>query len=230
MTEPSTSRASPPAAGASARAYHHGDLRKALLDAAEDLLAQRPGEALTLREVARLAGVSHAAPYHHFDSREALLAAVAERGFAQLGETMARVTEAGDAEEKLLALSDNYVGFALARPTLFRLMFSPLLNQKQKYPNMQKSSEASFNAMVSAAADFAPHNALGLSLFGWGLLHGIANLAIDGILDTTPTPVPLPDPRVLARELVRQTLHGHLQEPLLKIPASPQQQPNKNRG
>lgn len=205
------------------RSYHHGDLRNALLDAAEALLARRPTEAPTLREVARLAGVSHAAPYHHFESREALLAAVAERGFAQLGESMAQArASSDDVEAQLAALSENYVAFALARPTLFRLMFGPLLTQKQKYPNMQKSSEASFGAMLAASAAFAPKNALGLSLVGWSLLHGIANLAIDGILATAPTPGPLPDAPTLARQLIVQVLRGELQAPLLSArPPSP---------
>ncbi|MDQ3273297.1 MAG: TetR/AcrR family transcriptional regulator, partial [Pseudomonadota bacterium] len=71
-----------------AKTYHHGNLSEALLDAAEQLLPTRGAEALTLREVAREAGVSHGAPYHHFGSREALLAAIAERGFEGLTAVM----------------------------------------------------------------------------------------------------------------------------------------------
>ena len=208
------------------KSYHHGDLRNALLDAAELLFAQQPGEPPTLREVARLAGVSHAAPYHHFDGRDAMLAAVAERGFAQLGQVMAEsLARSDDVESRLADMGRNYVEFALARPTLYRLMFGPLLKQKQKYPHMQQSSEATFSALVSASAAYAPDNALGLSLIGWSMLHGIATLAIDGALDATPAP--LPDAATLAHQLIGQVLRGDLQQPATSAPSAAQPPGNR---
>src|SRR5258706_16100220 len=96
-------------------AYHHGDLRPALLRAAEDVMGKQGLEALTLRDVARRAGVSHNAPYRHFKDRNALLAALAEDGFRALGKAL---------EGKSGSLmGEAYVRFGLANPARFRLMF-----------------------------------------------------------------------------------------------------------
>ncbi len=88
-TTPKAVRRPAPGRKTLARPYHHGNLRTTLLDAADAVLAERGVQGITLRDVARSAGVSHAAPYHHFASLEELLAAVAERGFRVLGEAMA---------------------------------------------------------------------------------------------------------------------------------------------
>src|SRR5262249_52270729 len=93
--------------------YHHGDLRRALLDAALGMLAREGGTALTLREVARRAGVTHAAPYRHFTDKQALLAAVAEEGFRMLSSEMASsAREATDPRQALQAIGTSYVRFA----------------------------------------------------------------------------------------------------------------------
>ena len=113
--------------------YHHGDLRRALLDAAAELLEQRGVEGLTLREVARRAGVSHAATYHHFVDRAALIAALVESGFRQL--TLAMQTAAaavgggvpGSTLDRLRAIGVAYVVFATQHPALFRLLCRPEL-------------------------------------------------------------------------------------------------------
>ncbi|RZJ08327.1 MAG: TetR family transcriptional regulator, partial [Rubrivivax sp.] len=112
-----------------AGAYHHGALRETLLDAAEALLAQRGADALSLRDVARGAGVSHAAPYHHFAGLPELLAALAARSFQQLGAAMQAGVDAhpADARDQLLAIATAYVDFARRRPARFRLMFGPVL-------------------------------------------------------------------------------------------------------
>lgn len=103
------------------RPYHHGDLRRALLAAAGKIMEQEGALALSLRAVAREAGVSPAAPYHHFRDKAELLAAVAEEGFDGLGEAMraARDAEPGDA---LTAMGVAYVMFARGNPTLYRVM------------------------------------------------------------------------------------------------------------
>src|SRR5262245_4715846 len=104
------------------KAYHHGDLRAALLQAGGNLLEKEGLDALSLREVARRAGVSHNAPYRHFPDRDRLLAALAEEGFAELGRTLAEAGKRGPRER-----GEAYVGFALAHPQRFRLMFGGLL-------------------------------------------------------------------------------------------------------
>lgn len=109
--------------------YHHGDLRRALLDAARAIITTEDVQRLTLRAVARRAGVSHAAPYHHFADKAALIAALVADYFGQMATVM--YTEAaassGTAGDKLVALGRAYVRFALEHPAIFRLMFRPEL-------------------------------------------------------------------------------------------------------
>src|SRR5688572_15237261 len=106
--------------------YHHGDLRRALLDAALEILEEGGSSALTLREVARRAGVSHAAPYRHFADKAALLSAVAEEGFRVVYEEMiSRSAMCVDPVEKLNQVGVAYVLFAVEHPAHFRVMFGP---------------------------------------------------------------------------------------------------------
>lgn len=183
--------------------YHHGNLRQTLLDAAEALLEERGVGALTLREVAKAAGVSHAAPYHHFDSLESLLAAIAERGFAALADDMA-AAQSPDMRERMLDICEAYVRFALRSPERFRLMFGPLLAQKHKHPQLQQSAERSFGVLLQAAIQCSASEGVEIALCGWSLAHGYAQLAIDGVINTLP--VPVPDARELARRFAARLL------------------------
>ena len=106
---------------AQAHRYHHGNLRASLLEAAEAVLTERGVHGLTLRDVARAAGVSHGAPYHHFASLNELLAAVAERGFAILGDAMAEAVSVPDTRERLMRVAQAYVDCSRAHPERFRL-------------------------------------------------------------------------------------------------------------
>jgi AcrR family transcriptional regulator len=179
-------------------AYHHGSLHEALLDAAEHLLPSRGPETLTLREVARHAGVSHGAPYHHFASRDALLAAVAERGFVGLGEAMESASGATP-RDRLSAICAAYVGFAARHPTRFRLMFGPLLARKTEFPGLQASGEKAFALLVAASQEVAPAQAMPLALAGWSMAHGLSYLTVNGIFESLP--VPVPDSAGLGRQL-----------------------------
>jgi AcrR family transcriptional regulator len=190
--------------------YHHGNLREALLDAAQQLLAHAGLQALSLREVAKAAGVSHAAPYHHFDSLDALLAAVGERSFAQLAQRMSEA-EAGLASPRarLLAICEAYVVFAQQQPEAFRLMFGPLLARKREHPGLQDAAERAFDVLLDAANAHArrvrkPQDGPELALAGWSLAHGFAHLAIDGAFDSLP--IELPDRRGLAQRLGERLL------------------------
>ncbi|OEZ63292.1 TetR/AcrR family transcriptional regulator [Duganella sp. HH105] len=190
----------------STKPYHHGNLRDSLLDAAALLLAQNGAQALTLREVAKAAGVSHAAPYHHFPSREHLLAAVAARAFAALAAAMAAADADGARGQglRLMDICEVYVEFARARPAQFRLMFGPLLAQKSRYPELKQAAEASFHVLVTAATAFDAARGPELALTGWSLAHGLANLAIDEAF--TDLPVAVPAPAVLARAMAARML------------------------
>jgi len=115
-----------PRSTAAAHTYHHGDLRQALIDAAESMLQQQGLEAFTLRECARRAGVSHAAPAHHFGDARGLLSACAASGLDRLADTIGGyllLTPAGDTTARLRAVGQAYIDFALANRALFQLMF-----------------------------------------------------------------------------------------------------------
>src|SRR5919206_3833931 len=124
--------------------YHHGNLRPALLRTAAKTLEKEGIGALSLRETARRAGVSHNAPYRHFPDREALLAALAAQGFAMLGEQLRGKPgrEMGEA----------YVRFALEQPQRFRLMFGGVL-PLGKYPQLSISAKGAYEALVDAFKD-----------------------------------------------------------------------------
>ena len=183
--------------------YHHGNLREALLDAAEAVLAESGPEGLTLREVARRAGVSHGAPYHHFDNRDALFAAVAERGFTGLLGAMTGAAGA-TSRDQLVAICEAYVEFAAHHPTRFRLMFGPLLASKALYPGLKEAGERSFFVLLEASRAVAPAQALPLALAGWSMAHGLAHLRINRVFDTLP--VPAPPESELAGQLARWLL------------------------
>lgn len=153
--------------------YHHGDLRPALLAAAAELLAAGGAAAISLREVARRAGVSHNAPYRHFADRDSLLAALAEQGFVELDERMAG--EAGG----LAALGQCYVRFALEQPGRFALMFGATPD-KARHPALQQAATALYQRLVQAVRETAPgRDPLVTTLAAWSLVHGLAQLLQD---------------------------------------------------
>lgn len=187
--------------GTRKRAYHHGDLKQALLDAALPLLRKGGPEALTLRAVARAAGVSQTAPYRHFPDRSALVAAVAEDGFRRLhAELLAAATDPGKALGKapetnrggLQALALTYVRFALAHPAEYRVMFG------RDLPATRKGSarEGVFDflhhgiAMLQQQKLVREGDSHAMALTAWALVHGLVMLALDGQLvgDHAPTP------------------------------------------
>jgi len=149
--------------------YHHGDLPAALLRAAGRTLENRGISALSLREAARRAGVSHNAPYRHFPDREALLAALAAEGFAMLGEQLR-----GKPGREMGAA---YVRFALEQPQRFRLMFGGQL-PLAKYPQLSTAAKAAYESLVGAFKDL-PRSELAAAA-AWSLVHGLSNLLLDG--------------------------------------------------
>jgi len=142
--------------------YHHGDLRSALLGSASEILEEQGLGALSLREVARRAGVSHNAPYRHFPDRDSLLAALAAEGFQQFGDALEK--------RPRREMGEAYVEFALAHPQRFRLMFGglPGLSDHRAYDALKKSfADLGDDAEYAAAA-------------AWSLVHGLAHLLLDG--------------------------------------------------
>ena len=197
-------KADRPAPNAEPKPYHHGNLRESLLEAADTVLAREGALGITLREVAKEAGVSHAAPYHHFASLDEMLAAVAERGFVRLRETMATRAQAKDSGERLLQIADIYVNCARANPAQFRLMFGPLLARKREFPPLQVAAESAFGFVHAAACAHDAKAGSELALVCWSFTHGLSNLLIDGAFDGLP--MELPAASVLSRQLAQRVL------------------------
>lgn len=158
--------------------YHHGDLKRALVEAALVLLAQEGAGALGLREVARAVGVSASAPYRHFRNREALLAAVAREGFLQFNAALQAAAAGVPESEHLAAMTRAYVRFALAHPALFRLMFSPDVPLDAD-PELRQAADAAFASLAQLAARVAPQEPRIMALATWSLVHGLSHLLLD---------------------------------------------------
>lgn len=149
--------------------YHHGDLSAALLRVAAKSLEKHGPGAISLRDAARRAGVSHNAPYRHFPNREALLVALAAEGFAMLGERL----RGQPARE----MGEAYVRFALEQPQRFRLMFGGAL-PLAKYPQLGTAAKVAHEALLAALREM-PRPELAAAA-GWSLVHGLAHLLLDG--------------------------------------------------
>jgi len=177
--------------------YHHGALRPALLDAADVLLDEGGTGAVSLREAARRAGVSPTAAYRHFDSKEALLAAVAARGFHDFAAALDEAAHLSN--DPLSARGVAYVHFALTRPGRFRLMFGPAIRDKSRHPDLLQAAENAFGrfAQFVAASGAGDRNPREAAVAAWALVHGLAQLAIDGML-------PGEDPLAIARTITRK--------------------------
>lgn len=168
--------------------YHHGDLREALLGAADSLLAEAGVEALTLREVVRRAGVSTGAPYNHFADKAALVAALARRHLDALdAQFQAVVATTDDPQAQLRALGATYVGYALDHPAAFRLMFRPEKGSPFT-ATTDHAQEPVFGVLVRvvqacrAVASDAAVTDEAATLAAWSLVHGLAALLLDGPL------------------------------------------------
>ncbi|MGZ3427747.1 MAG: TetR/AcrR family transcriptional regulator [Polyangia bacterium] len=169
-----------------ARPYHHGDLRRTLLDAALAIVGKAGPGALSLRELARKAGVSHAAPYRHFKSREALVLPLANHGFPGLGAEMQR--SAGGESNPILrfrALGVAYVSYAVSHPGHFRIMFSNELHEGTEDPELAEAGAPTLEALIEtiAAAQDAGQIRAGdpraLAVPAWSMAHGLAMLLVD---------------------------------------------------
>ena len=181
--------------------YHHGDLRVALVDSAAQVAAERGVTALTLRETARRAGVSEAAPYHYFPDKSALIAAVAEEGFRRFDASQASAAAGAgdDPVDRLVALGASYIRFALDRPHYFRVMFRPHLVEHAKYPSLNEVASRAFDRLVETvrAARLSrghddPDPVLAATMI-WGVPHGLAALYLDGPTAAWTTPRALED-------------------------------------
>jgi AcrR family transcriptional regulator len=158
-------------------------LRRAVLDAAIAISAETGPDAISLREVAREAGVSHQAPYHHFGDRAGIFAAISEEGFRFLAESIEASTTLGTA-----AMCEAYVHFALAHKGHFRVMMRNDLCSLEDYPTALIQADRAFNALrnevtVILGEDSHDDVANAHTAYMWSVAHGLATLLLDGPLE-----------------------------------------------
>jgi AcrR family transcriptional regulator len=165
------------------------DLRDTLVEAAAALIARKGPQGFSLREVARRARVSEAAPYWHFADREALLAAVAERGFVEMAKGMLAIqAKVAGPRERLRALGLGYVRFALDHPSYLRVMFGSEVPDKAAHPTLKEAGDRTFELLVQTiaegqtAGEILPGDPVEQAVGAWSLVHGLAALLIDGKL------------------------------------------------
>jgi AcrR family transcriptional regulator len=169
--------------------YHHGDLRATLLRAGMELLEQEGSKELSLRAVARRAGVSPGAPYRHYTDREALISAIAAVGYRELAADMAAAQPAPATVDEFAEVGVAYVAFALRRPALFRVMFGAPCDRDSSERVAATSAISEF-VKANVARCFPTADIESTATAIWGLVHGLAFLHLDGKLSAcTPAVV-----------------------------------------
>ncbi|MFV0258991.1 MAG: TetR/AcrR family transcriptional regulator [Acidimicrobiales bacterium] len=183
----------------SVRKYHLGDVPDRVLAAARTLLDDQPAADISVRELARTAGVSHAAPYRHFGDRDGLLAALAARCFAEFIDEQRRAYDAAPPGNRLLDVGLAYVDYATAHPNAFALVFDPTVSPADAPPESHQPLIAAHTELLVAAIDdavsarrlsaaVAPDD-LGAAV--WSAAHGLAGLIISGRIDRSRAPAVL---------------------------------------
>ncbi|MFP3913275.1 MAG: TetR/AcrR family transcriptional regulator [Actinomycetota bacterium] len=173
--------------------YHHGHLRSALLQEASSVLEGSGARSISMRDLARRLGVSHAAPRHHFPDRHALLSALAADGFEMLADAL-EAAMAGPPDSWQTRTGRAYVRFAVDHPERYRLMFTTRINSGDCEERLAHHSHRAYMALLKAVygeglAEIDPaHYRLGApELQAWSLVHGAVMLWIDGQLDAATT-------------------------------------------
>jgi len=158
--------------------YHHGDLRNGLRAAAIAILEDEGLSALSLRAVARKAGVSHAAPYRHYPNHEALLVELALEGFEELRNAIAAAaSKPADRMDRITGIGGAYMRFASSRPALAQLMFGSQLPNRNTVPELTAAADSIGGEIGAALGDPAQ----GLAV--WAAVHGLAMLILDNVID-----------------------------------------------
>ena len=172
--------------------YHHGDLRRALLDEALRTIQAHGANHLTLRAVGERLGVSRSALYRHFADKQALLAAAACEGFRMLRQAVADAWEHnGHGRTGFEAMAKAYVQFAVAHPSHYRVMFGGFIESATKDEDLMGEARAAFQVLVDAIVDQQNNGLIRrddpvlIARFTWALVHGISMLVIDGQLQET---------------------------------------------
>lgn len=175
--------------------YHHGNLRKALIDAAIPLLAEKGISGLSIREVARQIGVGHAAPYRHFSNKNELIEAIAAVGYRQLGKgcELAEKKFPDDPQEQLRDSGIRYLLYAAENPEIANIMFSGYLSLDDCGGELKVTADEALMAMVriisngQAAGIYGDSDSFDLTLASWSMVHGLSMLVISGMLKEVAT-------------------------------------------
>jgi AcrR family transcriptional regulator len=207
------------------RPYHHGDLRRAIVRAALEILSETQSAEFSLRELARRAGVSHNAPYKHFADKRELLAAVSTAGFELLTRRMSNeIAKHSNARAQLFAILRAYIQHGEENPALYRLMFGGYLRSpNDARPAIERAAAEKTKALLAGtiakgglgrAIPNTPRNErkiAGAILACWSLVHGLTLLLADGIVG----------PRKKCDELGESLVQGMLDGLAAKLPALP---------
>jgi AcrR family transcriptional regulator len=170
--------------------YHHGDLRRSLIEAGRILLSRKGSPGLSLREVAKVAGVSHTAPYRHFKDKAELLAAIAETGFVQLrtdADSTALVYK-DDPLQQYIHCATRYVRFAVENPETAQLMFGGSIDMRNAPPSLKQASWATFELLIEIiengkkAGLYKEVATMDLAVTTWSGIHGLSLLIANGYL------------------------------------------------
>ncbi len=163
--------------------YHHGDLKNALIQAGIEILSKEGMQALSLRNVAKKAGVSHAAPYAHFTDKQALVAAIATEGYKKLYQRLVTAQNSGsDPLARLVAVAQAYLQFAMDEPDHFGITFAGVVEAEQNYPDYVEQSKRCFALVVASVAECQTEGLLVkgetelIAVSLWACIHGFVQL------------------------------------------------------
>jgi AcrR family transcriptional regulator len=192
------------------RAYHHGDLRAALLDEAAAMIAERGTESVTMRALGERLGVSRAAPYRHFEDKTALLVAVAASGFRRLSERLQKIGAGAprSSVERVRRMGEEYVRFALENPAHYRLMYGREAMGRQNLPELRDAGSDLFEQLVDVIRAYQESGGIrrqdprAQAYVAWSAVHGLASLLIEGQIMSTV------DVDALIRQTTQTVLHG----------------------
>ncbi len=177
-----------PRKAARKKSYHHGDLKNTLIQAGIEILSRDGVNALSLRNAARKAGVSHAAPYAHFSDKQALIAAIATDGHKKIYGKIAGILERypDDPLRQLVETAWAYAEFGFEEPDHFRITFSGAVEKERDYPALVEIAQKNFAAVrqiivrCQAAGILNPGEPDLVTVSVWGLVHGLVSLVQEG--------------------------------------------------
>lgn len=175
--------------------YHHGDLRRQLIETALDIISTHGLEKVSMRGLGNQIGVSRTAPYRHFENKSALLSAIAEEGYKNLTLVLQKVSTrmADDSVTRLMNVGIAYVEFAVANPVHYRMMFGNEICEDCRTPELVSAAETAFNELLCAVnicqaeKKIKQFNPVIIANTLWSTAHGISSLLIDGQMPAVNT-------------------------------------------